>query len=98
VFSDLPFFATFPNPYLSLLSITRGDYRMIRERINSPTIRAVSYNHTSSELIKKNPKKDRLPGMRPYPKTYTRRLLLHGFREKIYRHFITDHVIPAAAE
>jgi hypothetical protein len=89
------FFAMFPNPYLSPLSITRGDNQMIRERINSSTIRAASYDHIGSELIVES-NGGSVTRHAPVPYDVYHAIASSRFMEKIHRHFINDHVVPAA--
>jgi hypothetical protein len=67
---------------------------MIRERVTSATIRALSYDHIASAVIV-----EFTAGYRsrhaPVPYTVYQTIVSSRFPEKIYRHLLADHVLPA---
>jgi len=67
---------------------------MIRDRITSATIRALSYDHITSAVIVEFTAGYRL---RHAPVTYTvyHAIASSRFPEKTYRHLVADHVLPA---
>jgi hypothetical protein len=68
---------------------------MIRERINSATIRAVSFDQTSSTLMVES-KDGTVARHGPVNYAVYHAIASSRFPEKIYRHLIADHGLPAA--
>jgi hypothetical protein len=68
---------------------------MIRERITSATIRAISYDHITSAVIV-----EFAAGYHsrhtPVPYTVYHTIASSRFPEKMYRHLLADRVLPAA--
>lgn len=94
---DFTFFARSPNPYLSLILITRGEEKMIRERIISSTIRAVSFDQSSSTLVVES-KEGTVTRHSPVKYDSYHAIVSSRFPDRIYRHLIVDHIVPVAME
>ena len=70
---------------------------MIRERVISSTIRAVSFDQSSSTLAVES-KEGTVTRHSPVKYVSYHAIASSRFPERIYRHLIADHVIPAAME
>jgi hypothetical protein len=68
---------------------------MIRESLHSLTLKAVTYDPAETELIVESVEGTRFH-YAPVPYGVYHAIAASRFPEKIYRHLITDHVLPPA--
>ncbi len=69
---------------------------MIRDNLRSATIRAIRYDESTSELVLESVDGTLLRHA-PVPYAIYRAIASSRFPEKIYRHLLSDHLLPAAA-
>lgn len=68
---------------------------MIRDNLRSATLRAIRYDEASSEIVLESVDGTLLRHA-PVPYAIYRAIVSSRFPEKIYRHLIADHLLPAA--
>jgi hypothetical protein len=69
---------------------------MIRDSLHSATLKAISYDPAASELIVESTG-GTVFRHAPVPYGIYRAIASSRFPEKVYRHLVHDHVLPAAA-
>ena len=86
---------TFPTLISHTHLLPVEDDRMIRERIRSATIQAISYDQVTSAVIVEFTAGKRSRHA-PVPYSVYHAIASSRFPEKTYRHLIADRVLPAA--